>query len=221
MNITTLDEFIIKSQKSYSDSTGQLTRLLRDIGIAAKIVNREVNRAGLVNILGIAGQENASGENVQKLDIFANERMIECLTNGAEVCGIAFHDVNGNCVLDAGEETLGNIKILIQPGGKIISTDNTGAYSVFLEPGTYTFQQQAGNNWQGTCPLPAGSDHTITVNDIGNKYCGYDFGFQAACPYPDLAAPSGDRGGRSGLQSDRVAARPVPQGLSVENPRDP
>lgn len=93
MNITTLDEFIIKSQKSYSDSTGQLTRLLRDIGIAAKIVNREVNKAGLVNILGIAGQENASGENVQKLDIFANERMIECLTNGAEVCGIASEEL--------------------------------------------------------------------------------------------------------------------------------
>jgi len=93
MKITTLDEFIIQSQQSYSDSTGQLTRLLRDIGIAAKIVNREVNKAGLVNILGIAGQENASGENVQKLDIFANERMIECLTNGAEVCGIASEEL--------------------------------------------------------------------------------------------------------------------------------
>lgn len=92
--ITTLDEFIIKSQKSYSDSTGQLTRLLRDIGIAAKIINREVNLAGLVNILGIAGSENASGENVQKLDIFANERMIECLTNGGEVCGIASEELD-------------------------------------------------------------------------------------------------------------------------------
>jgi fructose-1,6-bisphosphatase I len=91
--ITTLDEFIIQSQKSYSDSTGQLTRLLRDIGIAAKIINREVNLAGLVNILGIAGSENASGENVQKLDIFANERMIECLTNGGEVCGIASEEL--------------------------------------------------------------------------------------------------------------------------------
>ena len=92
--ITTLDEFIIQSQKSYSDSTGQLTRLLRDIGIAAKIINREVNLAGLVNILGIAGSENASGENVQKLDIFANERMIECLTNGGEVCGIASEELD-------------------------------------------------------------------------------------------------------------------------------
>ncbi len=92
--IITLDEFIIKNQKSYKGSTGQLTRLLRDIGIAAKIVNRVVNKAGLVNILGVAGQENSSGEDVQKLDIFANERMIECLANGGEVCGIASEELD-------------------------------------------------------------------------------------------------------------------------------
>jgi len=92
--IVTLDEFIIKSQKNYSDSTGSLTRLLRDIGIAAKIVNREVNKAGLVNILGIAGASNSSGEDVQKLDLFANERMIECLTHSGEVCGIASEELD-------------------------------------------------------------------------------------------------------------------------------
>ena len=59
--IITLDEFIIRGQNTYTDATGHLTRLLRDIGIAAKIVNREVNKAGLVNILGIAGSDNASG----------------------------------------------------------------------------------------------------------------------------------------------------------------
>ncbi len=87
--ITTLDEFIINSQKKYTNSTGQLTRLLRDIGIAAKIVNREVNKAGLVNILGVAGQDNASGDMVQKLDIFANEVFIDCLKISGECCGIA------------------------------------------------------------------------------------------------------------------------------------
>ncbi len=85
----TLDEFIISSQKEYSDSTGELTRLLRDIGLAAKIVNREVNRAGLVNILGVSGMDNSSGDNVQKLDVFANETMISCLQNGGECCAIA------------------------------------------------------------------------------------------------------------------------------------
>ena len=92
--IVTLDEFIINSQTTYSDSTGQLTRLLRDLGIAAKIINREVNLAGLVNIIGVANVENTSGDEVKKLDIFANERMMECLTMSGEVCGIASEELD-------------------------------------------------------------------------------------------------------------------------------
>ena len=66
--IITLDEFIIRSGKDIDYATGELTGLLRDIGVAAKIVNREVNKAGLVNILGVDGASNASGDEVQKLD---------------------------------------------------------------------------------------------------------------------------------------------------------
>ncbi len=87
--IVTLDEFIIKRQNDFSYATGELTGLLRDIGVAAKIVNREVNRAGLVNIIGVHGAENSSGESVQKLDMYANEKLIECLSNSGECCGIA------------------------------------------------------------------------------------------------------------------------------------
>lgn len=98
--IITLDEFIIRGQKKYTDSTGHLTRLLRDIGIAAKIVNREVNKAGLVNILGVAGSDNASGDDVQKLDIFANEVFIDCLKYGGECCGIASEELEDFVQLD-------------------------------------------------------------------------------------------------------------------------
>ena len=87
--IITLDEFIIKRQKDFSYATGELTGLLRDIGVAAKIVNREVNRAGLVNILGVDGSENISGDEVKKLDMYANEKLIDCLKNSGECCGIA------------------------------------------------------------------------------------------------------------------------------------
>lgn len=87
--IVTLDEFIISRQKDFSYATGELTGLLRDIGVAAKIVNREVNRAGLVNILGVEGSENQSGDEVQKLDLYANEKLISCLKNSGECCGIA------------------------------------------------------------------------------------------------------------------------------------
>ncbi len=87
--IITLDEFIIHRQKDFPYASGELTGLLRDIGVAAKIVNREVNKAGLVNILGVHGSENASGEAVQKLDMYANEKLIDCLKNSGECCGIA------------------------------------------------------------------------------------------------------------------------------------
>lgn len=87
--IVTLDEFIIHRQKDFPYASGELTGLLRDIGVAAKIVNREVNKAGLVGILGRADSENASGDNVQKLDLFANEKFIECLKNSGECAGIA------------------------------------------------------------------------------------------------------------------------------------
>jgi fructose-1,6-bisphosphatase I len=87
--IVTLDEFIIHRQKDFPIATGELTGLLRDIGVAAKIVNREVNKAGLVGILGQADSENASGDEVKKLDVFANEKLIEGLKNSGECAGIA------------------------------------------------------------------------------------------------------------------------------------
>lgn len=91
--IITLDEFIIKRQKDFPYASGELTGLLRDIGVAAKIVNREVNKAGLLNILGVAGTENASGEAVQKLDLYANEKLIDCLKNSGECCGVGSEEL--------------------------------------------------------------------------------------------------------------------------------
>ncbi len=91
--IITLDEFILRQQKEYTSSTGELTNLLRDIGVAAKIINREVNKAGLVNILGVAGSENESGDLVQKLDIYANDKLIECLGNSGECAAIGSEEM--------------------------------------------------------------------------------------------------------------------------------
>ena len=82
--IITLDEFIIHHQLQVDPGAGELTGVLRDIGVAAKIINREVNKAGLVNILGVAGNQNESGDLVQKLDIYANEKIIDCLKNSGD-----------------------------------------------------------------------------------------------------------------------------------------
>jgi fructose-1,6-bisphosphatase I len=91
--IVTLDEFIIRRQNDFEYATGELTALLRDIGVAAKIINREVNKAGLVNILGMDGSENASGDTVQKLDVYANEKLIECLKNSGECAAVASEEL--------------------------------------------------------------------------------------------------------------------------------
>ena len=86
---TTLGQFIIERQADFPYAKGELSRLLRDIGIAAKIVNREVNKAGLVDILGEMGNTNVQGEQVKKLDVFANEQFIAALSCGGECCAIA------------------------------------------------------------------------------------------------------------------------------------
>ncbi len=87
--IRTLGQFIIEKQLDFPYAKGELSRLLRDIGIAAKIVNREVNKAGLVDILGDAGTTNIQGEGQKKLDVYANEQFISALTSGGECCIVA------------------------------------------------------------------------------------------------------------------------------------
>jgi fructose-1,6-bisphosphatase I len=87
--ILTLGQFIIEKQNDFPYSKGELSRLLRDIGIAAKIVNREVNKAGLMDIFGDVGTINIQGESQKKLDVFANDQFIAALKSGGECCIVA------------------------------------------------------------------------------------------------------------------------------------
>tara|TARA_R110001583_G_scaffold171677_3_gene325369 strand:+ start:1604 stop:2626 length:1023 start_codon:yes stop_codon:yes gene_type:complete len=84
----TLGEFIIENQKHFKYSSGELSKLLNSIRLAAKVVNHEVAKAGLVDILGAAGDTNIQGEDQQKLDIFANDAFKSALSNREIVCGI-------------------------------------------------------------------------------------------------------------------------------------
>ncbi len=98
--VVTLGQFIISRQSDYPYAKGELSRLLRDIGIAAKIVNREVNKAGLVDILGAAGDTNIQGEEQKKLDVFANEQFIAALKAGGECCAIASEENDDIIIID-------------------------------------------------------------------------------------------------------------------------
>ncbi|MBI1184700.1 class 1 fructose-bisphosphatase [bacterium] len=87
--LVTLNQFIVEQQKDFPCSEGRLTRLLSDIGAAAKVITREVRKAGLVDILGADGSTNIQGEEVQKLDVYANKTLISFLKNGGECAAIA------------------------------------------------------------------------------------------------------------------------------------
>ena len=98
----TLGEFIIKNQTSFKYSSGELSSLINSIRLAAKVVNHEVNKAGLVDIIGSTGEQNIQSEKQQKLDVYANEKFINTLVNRNIVCGIAseeeetFISINSN-----------------------------------------------------------------------------------------------------------------------------
>ncbi len=92
--ILTLDEFTIKQLRNFPHATGELSNLLRDLGLAAKRVNVEVNRAGLVDILGDVGSVNVQGENVKKLDLLANNAFIGVLRHGVSCAGVASEEVD-------------------------------------------------------------------------------------------------------------------------------
>ena len=93
-NVQTLDEFTIQQLRDFPHATGELSNLLRNIGLAAKRVNVEVNKAGLVDILGDAGSINVQGEKVKKLDVFANDQFIRVLQHGISCAGIASEELD-------------------------------------------------------------------------------------------------------------------------------
>lgn len=110
--VTTLDEFIITNQEDFPFSEGELSRLLRDIGLAAKLVHREVTRAGLVrDILGNTGETNVQGEEVQKLDKYANKSFISALKLGGVCAGVASEE-NEDYISVANEPSL-NSKYIV------------------------------------------------------------------------------------------------------------
>ncbi|MCC7302273.1 MAG: class 1 fructose-bisphosphatase [Bacteroidia bacterium] len=152
--LKTLGQFIIERQSDFPYAKGELSRLLRDIGIAAKIVNREVNKAGLADIIGDVGEINVQGESVKKLDVFANEQFIAALSVGGEVCAIASeenediipvdnaHSKNAKYVVAMDPlDGSSNIDVNVSVGTifsiyRRISLSGPGTIEDFLQPGT-------------------------------------------------------------------------------------
>ena len=152
--VKTLGQFIIERQSDFPYAKGELSRLLRDISIAAKIVNREVNKAGLADIIGDVGEGNVQCESVKKLDVFANDQFIAALTTGGEVCAIASeeneeiipidhaHSKNAKYVVAMDPlDGSSNIDVNVSVGTifsiyRRVSLSGPGTLEDFLQPGT-------------------------------------------------------------------------------------
>lgn len=111
----TLSEFIIDRQADFPYASGDLSRLLQDIGIAAKIVNQQVNKAGLGDILGAQGTTNVQGEDQQKLDVYADEVFINSFLRGGEVCGIGSEENDRYVAFDRPLSKKGKYVVLFDP----------------------------------------------------------------------------------------------------------
>lgn len=112
----TLGEFIIYNQDDFKYSSGELSRLINSIRLAGKVVNHEVNKAGLVDILGAVGGANVHGEDQQKLDVYANEAFIKTLTNREIVCGIASEEEEDFIIIKGNKKNNDNkYVVLIDP----------------------------------------------------------------------------------------------------------
>jgi len=136
MKFQTLTGFIVEKQAEYPGASGELTRLLNDIGTAAKFVNREVNRAGLGDVMGYAGEINVQGEEQKKLDVFANEQFIAALTDGGQCCAIGSEENEEIILLDNAHSRHAKYVVAIDPldgSSNIESNVSIGTlFSVYL-----------------------------------------------------------------------------------------
>ena len=112
-NHVTLGEYIIDNQMDFQYSSGELSSLLSSIKLASKVVNHEVNKAGLVDILGNAGETNIQGEDQQKLDVYANEVFMRTLVNRQIVCGIASEEEDDFVIIEGKNKAHDNKYIVL------------------------------------------------------------------------------------------------------------
>ncbi|MDY3979695.1 MAG: class 1 fructose-bisphosphatase [Tidjanibacter sp.] len=113
--VVTLNQFIVSQQQLIPGAKGEFSRILLHIGIAAKKINREVNKAGLVDIIGRVGAVNVQGEEQQKLDLYANNTFIDELRASGECCGIASEENEDVIVFNDGLSNEAKYIVCVDP----------------------------------------------------------------------------------------------------------
>lgn len=180
----TLGEFIVENQKDFPYASGELSQLLSSIRIAAKVVNREINKAGLADILGQAGNENVQGETQMKLDVFADEVFIRALRARGEVCGVASEENEDYIAFNDPIHSTSKYVVLIDPLDGSSNIDvNVSVGTIFsiyrrvTEPGTPVELQdflQPGDKQVAAGYVVYGSS-TMLVYTTGRGVNGFTF----------------------------------------------
>jgi fructose-1,6-bisphosphatase I len=202
MRFKTLTEFIIEKQAEYPSATGGLTRLINDIGIAAKFVNREVNRAGLGEVMGYVGEVNVQGEEQKKLDVFANNQFIAALRSGGECCAIGSEENEEIITFNSGVSMHGKYVVAMDPldgSSNIESNVSIGTlFSIYLRrtvrgPATLEDFLQPGRNLVAAGYVLYGSS-TVLVYSTGNGVNGFTLDPSVGLfilSHPDMKYPEG------------------------------
>jgi fructose-1,6-bisphosphatase I len=113
-SVVTIERFIIEQERQYPKATGQLSNILYDLALAAKMIANKVRSAGLVDILGSTESENVQGEIQQKLDVFANDTIIKALDHGGRLCAMASEESETVIPIPEGFRT-GKYALLFDP----------------------------------------------------------------------------------------------------------
>lgn len=199
-NVTSLGEFIIERQDDFRYAKGELSRLLSAIGLAARIVNREVNKAGLIDILGNHGSTNVQGEQVKKLDVYANDQFIRALKERGEVCAIASEENEGVIEFNSGYAKGGKYLIAMDPldGSSNIDVNvSIGTiFSIYRRLSMDELPSEKDFLQNGTEQVAAGyviyGSSTMLVFTTGNGVNGFtlDPSIGAFClSHPDMKTP--------------------------------
>jgi len=113
--LITLDEFTIQQTREFPKATGELSALLRDISLACKLINKQVNKAGLVDIIGQYGATNVQGEEQMKLDVYADEMLINVLRYSNDCAGIASEENDDFIAFDDKHSVNSKYVVLFDP----------------------------------------------------------------------------------------------------------
>lgn len=114
MRFMTIERHIIEGERLHPDATGELSRLLSDLAIAIKVISLEVNKAGLVDILGLTGDQNVHGETVRKLDMYAHEMLFKAMDHGGHLCVMASEEEE-NIIHIPSDYKIGKYVLLFDP----------------------------------------------------------------------------------------------------------